>query len=82
LAFESQVVRLTLSDILPMKRVSDSIKQTASYKRIKSPQSAKSVSSNHWSSPATRGETGPHMLVDAACGMLRRWTLARAVHLA
>jgi ParB-like chromosome segregation protein Spo0J len=34
MAFERQVVRLALSDILPMKRVPESMKQTARYKRI------------------------------------------------
>jgi ParB-like chromosome segregation protein Spo0J len=34
MAFERQVVSLPLSDILPMRRVLDGIKQTARYKRI------------------------------------------------
>jgi hypothetical protein len=34
MAFERQVVSLALSDILPMRRVPDSVKQTARYKRI------------------------------------------------
>src|SRR5580704_1701780 len=34
MAFERQVVGLPLSDILPMRRVLDGIKQTARYKRI------------------------------------------------
>jgi ParB-like chromosome segregation protein Spo0J len=34
MAFERQVVSLPLSDILPMRRVLDDIKQTARYKRI------------------------------------------------
>src|SRR6202162_2079346 len=34
MAFERQVISLPLSDILPMRRVPDGIKQTARYKRI------------------------------------------------
>ena len=34
IAFERQVVVLPLSDILPVKRVPDSIKQAMRYKRI------------------------------------------------
>jgi ParB-like chromosome segregation protein Spo0J len=63
MAFERQVVSLPLSDILPMRRVLDGIKQTARYKRIVS-----SISEVGIVEPlvvARRAKDGgPFMLVD------------------
>ena len=63
MAFERHVVRLALSDILPMKRVPESMKQTARYKRIVS-----SIGEVGIVEPlvfARRGkDPGPFMLVD------------------
>src|SRR3984893_15131919 len=72
MAFERRVVRLTLSDILPMKRVPESMKQTARYKRIVS--SIGEVGIVEPLVVARRGkEPGPFMLVD---GHLRHAALA------
>jgi ParB-like chromosome segregation protein Spo0J len=72
MAFERQVVSLPLSDILPMRRVLDGIKQTARYKRIVS-----SISEVGMVEPlvvARRAKDGgPFMLVD---GHLRHAALA------
>src|ERR1700731_1843352 len=63
MAFERRVVRLTLSDILPMKRVPESMKQTARYKRIVS--SIGEVGIVEPLVVARRGkDPGPFMLVD------------------
>jgi ParB-like chromosome segregation protein Spo0J len=63
MAFERQVVSLPLSDILPVRRVPDSIKQTARYKRI-----VASIGEVGIVEPlvvARRGkDAGPYMLVD------------------
>src|SRR5690348_3576029 len=63
MAFERQVVSLPLSDILPMRRVPDSVKQTARYKRI-----ASSIGEVGIVEPlvvARHGkDAGPFMLVD------------------
>ena len=63
LAFERQLVRLALSEILPTKRVPDSTKQTARYERIVA--SIREVGIVEPLVVARRGnETGPYMLVD------------------
>jgi ParB-like chromosome segregation protein Spo0J len=72
MAFERRVVRLALSDILPMKRVPESMKQTARYKRIVS--SIGEVGIVEPLVVARRGkDPGPFMLVD---GHLRHAALA------
>jgi ParB-like chromosome segregation protein Spo0J len=63
MSFERQVVVLPLSDILPVKRVPDSTKQTSRYKRI-----VASILEVGIVEPLVvarpRRETGPYMLVD------------------
>jgi ParB-like chromosome segregation protein Spo0J len=63
IAFSRQVVSLPLSDILPMRRVPDGLKQTARYKRI-----VASIGEVGIVEPlvvARRGkDPGPFMLVD------------------
>jgi ParB-like chromosome segregation protein Spo0J len=63
MAFERQIVRFALCDILPMRRVPDTIKQTVRYKRI-----VASIGEVGIVEPlvvARRGtDPGPFMLVD------------------
>ena len=76
MAFERQVVVLPLSDILPTKRVPDTIKQAMRYKRI-----VASIAEVGIVEPLVvarrREDAGPYMLVD---GHLRHAALAELGH--
>ena len=72
MAFERQVVVLPLSDILPIKRVPDSLKQAMRYKRIVASIGEIGIVEPLVVAPR-QDDTGPYMLVD---GHLRHAALS------
>ena len=77
MAFEHQIIRLALSDILPTRHVPDSTKQTARYKRIVSSIAEVGIVEPLIVARRGKDEDLSYWLT-ATCGMPRCWISAPA----